>query len=522
MGFWSRLMTGIKAGLTAYRQEALVTIEELGWSEYEARMYRYNLNDLYASNAVYKSLKQYNAIGVNRKIDQRLYKHIKGVYNPVSRYCEAYVSKVYGGELDLDKFEAGAFPVRNADDTLRALIRQQLIYADWRRNKSLYVRQGNKFGDIFLKIVDDTQRGRTKIELLDPRMVKDFKKDGDGRIEQIIIEYERMPDTGAFKPADNMPRSQQSYVYTEIITLDSVATFKDGKPFAYVEDGEGNPAVEWANDYGFVPIEHVLNRDEGLTWGVTGFNASLDKIDELNNQASLLNAAVKKHIDTTWLMIGLNKPDNTKVFTSDESDDLKGLWAAGATPGEVEAKALIPDINIADALQNITALQAELERDMPELAMHHLRDSSQQTAPGIRAAYNDAVDKFQEAQGIYDAGISTALQMSIAISGLRGYKGYQGYSADDFLNSNFEFYINPRPIIDDELSRMEKITALTSSKAPARWVWKELGIADDEIEQAEQEAEERRQEMLSFDIGNNPPPDVTNDNSDNANTDNPQ
>jgi hypothetical protein len=511
-------MTGIKAGLTAYRQEALVTIEELGWSEYEARMYRYNLNDLYSSNAVYKTLKQYNAIGVNRKIDQRLYKHIKGVYNPVNRYCEIYVSKVYGGELDLDKLEAGAFPVRNADDTLRALIRQQLIYANWRANKSLYVRQGNKFGDIFLKVVDDTQRGRTRVELLDPRMVKDFKKSGDGRIEQIIIEYERMHDDGAYRPNDNMKRSQQSYVYTEIITLDSITTFKDGKPFAYVDDGEGNPAVEWANDYGFVPITHVLNRDEGLEWGVTGFNAALDKIDELNNQASLLNTAVKKHVDTTWMMIGINKPDNKTVFASDESDDIKGLWIAGAQPSEVEAKPLIPDINIADALQNIAALQAELERDMPELAMHHLRDSSQQTAPGIRAAYNDAVDKFQEAQGIYDAGISEALQMSIAISGLRGYEGYQGYSADTYLNNGFEFYIAPRPVIEDELSRMEKITALTSSKAPARWIWKELGIADDEIELAEQEAEERRQEMLSFDIGNNP---VTDNTDDNADTNNP-
>ena len=148
---------------------------------------------------------------------------------------------------------------------------------------------------------------------------------------------------------------------------------------------------------------------------------------------------------------------------------------------------------------------------MPELAMHHLRDSSQQTAPGIRAAYNDAVDKFQEAQGIYDAGIIRALNMSMSISGTRGYDGYRGFTALTYLNDLFEWYVKPRSIIDDELSKQERINALVSSKAPARWIWKELGIAEDEIEAAELETEQRRQEaMASFDIGGNNPTDNPN------------
>lgn len=520
MGFASRFMTALRAGITAYRQESLVSIQELGWDEYQARKYRYALNDLYYNNAIYKNLQTVASrgmgmIGAQRKIDQRLYKHIKGVYNPVYRLIEAYVSKVYGGMLDLDKLDSGSFPVQNADDALRDLLRQQLVHANWRANKSLYVRQGAKYGDIFFKVVDHTTRGRTQIELLRPDYVKDFEKDSDGRIERIIIEYDRMPEDESYIPGRE-EKAKKPYLYTEIITPDSFSTFKDGEPFAYVNDFEGNPQKEWKNDYGIVPVNHVMHRDEGVEWGAAAFNNSLDKIDELNHQASLLNAAIQKSIDVTWLMIGFNNIDEKTLFNTDEKDDMKVLLAAGATPADVDVKPLVPNINIADTLANIKALQDELERDMPELAMYRMRENPQQTATGSLMANNDAVDKFQEAQGIYDAGISEALQMSIAMSGLRGYNGYQGYSIEMFLDNGFEFYIKPRPIIDDELSKSEKVTALIGSQAPARWTWKELGIADDEIEIAEQEAEERRQEMLSFEIGDNPP-----QNDNNANPNNP-
>jgi hypothetical protein len=496
-------MNAIKAGITAYRQEALIPLEELGWDEYGARLYRYNIGDLYYNNAIYKNLRGFNATAVNRKIDSRLYKRIRGIYNPVYRLAESYVSKVYGGELDLDQLSSGAFPVVNAEDPLRLAIKQQLIHSQWRVNKSLFVRQCSKYGDVFLKVVDDTAVEKVRTEILHPGKVKDFKKDSDGRVTEIIIEYERLPEDEPYKPKDNFGSVKQSYLYTEIITGDSFSFYKDGELYDYVNDVKGGQFAQYANDYGFVPVKHIMHRDEGLQFGASAFNNSLDKIDELNQQASLLNDAIQRNVDLPYMFVGISKPNDKTVFSSDEKDDLKGIYLPTATPQMVDAKPLPSNLNIADTIINIERLQAEIERDMPELAMHRLRESANQTAPGIRAAYNDAVDRFQEAQGIYDSGVTDAFNMAIAIGGLRRYPNYQGFGLDDYLKGNFEWFVKPRAIIDDELSKNERITALVSSQAPPRWVWKELGIAEEEIETAEQEAEERRQEMMEFTIGDN-------------------
>lgn len=510
MGFFNRLMVAIQAGITAYKQEALVPNVEYGWNTYEARLYRYYLGDLYYSNAVYKSLAS-NSAGAQRKIDNKLYKRIRGIYNPVFRLVDSYVSKVYGGELDLDLLQRGALPIENADDSTRDNLRNLLIWSNWRANKALFVRHGAKLGDVFLKVVDDTELGRPRIEILHPGKVKDVEKDGNGRIQRAIIEYVREVEDAEYRP--NEPaRAKSTYIYTEIITPESFATFKDGAPFAYEMDSEGNGLAEWVNPYGFVPLAHVQHRDEGLEWGAAAFSNTLDKIDELNDQASLLNDAVRQAVDIPWLFIGINKPDNRTTFISDEKDDRKVMYVPQAQPGTVDVKALTSQLNIADTILNIEHLMAEIERDMPELSMHRLREATNQTAPGIRASFNDAIDKFQEAQGNYDAGFAEACQMAQAIGGIRKYEGFKGYSAETYLNGVFDWYIKPRAIIDDELSKAEKITALIGSKAPSRWVWNELGVPETEIAKAEQEAEARRQEMmLSFDTGNNEP-----DGNDNA------
>ena len=150
---------------------------------------------------------------------------------------------------------------------------------------------------------------------------------------------------------------------------------------------------------------------------------------------------------------------------------------------------------------HIDKLLEELERDMPELAMHRLRMGGQQTAPGVKASYNDAIDRFQEAQGNYDDGLSRAISMGVAIGGFRRYEGFQGYNLETFTSGQQDFYIKSRPVIDDELGKAEKITFLMGSNAPSHAIWKEVGIAEDTIDEwvAEQEANKEAM-MLSMDV----------------------
>lgn len=506
MAFWGRLMTAIRAGVTAYRQEALIPKPDLEWDEYEARLYRYHLGDLYYANAAYKSLSQIGAITANRKIDQQLYKRVRGVYNPVFRLVETYTSKVYGGEINMEQFASGALPLRGADERVVEAVRDVVLRSMWRTGKELYVRTGAKLGDVFLKVVDEPQFKRVRLEILHPSIIREIEKDGSGNITRAVIEYDA-EDEAAYTPGQHQ-QNQRTYTYSEVITPDSFATYRDGKPHGYAEDGEGQRPVEWRNEYGFVPLVHVAHRDEGLLWGASAFNASLDKIDALNDVASLLNDAIRKSVDIPYLMIGIGKPDNKKTISSDERDDLKALYLPGATPDSVAATPLTPALDIAGTISHIEHIIAELERDMPELSMYQLRGQASATAPGIRAAFNDAVDRFQSAQGIYDAGFMTAMQMALAIGGFRKYAAFRGFDLRSYTENLFDFWMMPRPIIDDELSKGEKVNALVSSGAPAEWVWRELGVSEQDIETAKADMEKRQQEMADLMQGN---PDGNND-----------
>lgn len=507
MAFWGRLMAAIRAGITAYRQEALIPKPDMEWGAYDSRLYRYHLGDLYYANAAYKSLSQIGAITVNRRIDQQLYKRVRGVYNPVFRLVEAYASKVYGGDLDLERFAVGALPLRGADERLIQAIRDIVLRSVWRTSKDLYVRTGAKLGDVFIKVVDDPQSGHVRLEVLHPSIVRDIDKDGSGNITRAVIEYQKSTDT-AYVPGQNQMSAASSFVYTEIITPDSFATYRDGKPYGYAADGDGQQPVSWRNEYGFVPLVHVAHRDEGLVWGASAYHASLDKIDALNDVASLLNDAIRKSVDVPYLMIGIAKPDSKKSILGDERDDLKALYLPSATPASVSAQPLTPALDIDGTILHLEHMLAEIERDMPELSMYQLRGQAAATAPGIRAAFNDAIDRFQAAQSVYDAGLVTALQMALAIGGYRQYPVFRPFGLRSYTNNMFDFWVMSRPIIDDELSKSERISMLISSGAPMEWVWRELGIAESEIERALIAAQKQQQDMVDLMQG---VPDADND-----------
>jgi hypothetical protein len=383
------------------------------------------------------------------------------------------------------------------------------MWSKWRSDKSLYLRNGANYGNSFLKIVDDTVLGRTRKEVLHPSKVKDMERDSSGNIKRILIEYERDENTTAYKPDDkNHSQNIETYLYTEIITPDEFSTYRDGELYAYFTDGNGNKVARWRNPYGFVPVAPAAHTDQGMTWAMNAFQPALDKIDEINDQASLLSDAVRKAVDISWLFIGMAKPtraatgeNGNTAFSDDNRDDMKAMYVTPRDGQTVDAKALVSNLNIADTVIHIDKLLEELERDMPELAMHRLRMGSQMTAPGVKASYNDAIDRFQEAQGNYDDGLSRAISMGVAIGGFRRYQGFEGYGLDLVTKGSMDFYIKPRPIIDDELGKSEKITFLMGSNAPNRAVWKELGVAEDDITEWEEEAQAAKEEMLlSMDV----------------------
>lgn len=482
-------MAGIQAGVTAFRQEHLIPMEQMGWEQPDARQMRYALDELYYSNGIYKNLAMFTALSVTGKINKKLYKYIRPIYNPAFRLVSIYVNKVYGGPLDFQKLTGGAVPISEADDTLREAIKQVWLWSNWRSQKSVYVRTGAKLGDVFLKVVNDQEHEKVRMEVVHPGKVAEADFDAAGNITKVMLEYTCDEKTDkVFQPNRRASLARKTYIKTEIIDKEKFSYFKDGKPWDYLNNTPNGEFAEYENEYGFVPMVLTQHTDEGLLWGANAYHTALDKIDEINDLASLLHDQIRKTVNVVFYYAGAQQ---TQLVSADGTkDEIPAVYG----PADSEPHPLIADINIADASAAIQNQLSELERDYPELSLHRLRDVTNPTAPGVRSAFNDAIDRFDEAQGNYDDGQIRATQMSISIGGYHGYTGFEAYNLDSFDKGDLAFDIQPRPIIEDQLTKQEKIGYLQSSNAPDRATWAELNVPEDTIKEWETEAEEQAEQ----------------------------
>lgn len=464
-------MKAVRAGWHAFNEKALIPSEEFPWDAYPSRLFRYALYDAYETNTAYDSVQRFSA---ELKRSGALYPHVRGVYNPVSRLIESYVDKIYGGALDFETLETGAVPLVFADnssaDLLRDAIRNLWLWSNFRLAKDLYVRYGAKYGDVALKVVDDPARGKVRLEVMHAGKIKDVTLDAARNVKRVTIEYEREDAA-----------TGRSYVYTEEIDQERFATFRDGEPFAFVADGEGRRVAQWPNPYGFVPVVLVQHRNVGMQWGANAFYAQIGKVDEVNDTASLLNDALRKAVTPMLIATGF-RADEKIALSNAARDDILVLYG----PANTSIAPLTPQVDIAAAGANIDRLLVELERDMPELALHRLREGGNLTAPGVKSAYADAIGRYRSAMSAYDDGLVRAQKMALSIGGFRGCDGFRGITLDSYAAGELEHYVKERPIIEDALSRQERIAILANlpdRPAAARLVLEELNFSQERIEE---------------------------------------
>jgi hypothetical protein len=490
-------MTAIGAGFSAgraaylgYDQEALAPLSAYQWDAYASRLFRYTHYRHYYNNTVYSELERY-AVAHKEKSNQGLYRHVRPVYNPAARGVDLYPSKVYGGQLDIEELSSGAIPLRLKSDAQKRAIRQLWQWSNWGIQKSLYVTTGAMLGDVFIKLVDEPDKGRVRLEVQIPDIYKELEFNSVGSVTRYVIEYNRVDViTG------------KSYVYKEEGNKEWFRTYKDGELFAYTQDGDGKPAPEWRNIYGFVPVVHVPHKlTVGARFGTSSVHKVLWKIDEINSAASRVNDQIAKVVNTIYHAKGL------QGSVSFELNDDKGQMPLLKTDSTVDLIPLVNNLDITAATDNVTQMLMEIERDMPELSLHRIRESGQATAPGVRAAYSDAIDLINEASGLYDDGLVRAHQMAMTIGGIRGYQDFTGFNEGSYDNGDLDHSIAPRDVIDDSLSQYEKVTFLMQAfsipnRAEKKMALKELGYTEKEIEDVEKEAEEQDNAAAERDFQN--------------------
>ena len=486
MNWFRRLSLAARAAIITFRYPALAphpvpgVVSKDDWDAYEYRLFRYHHYSLFYHNKVFTQLERYRTQHLR---ERGLYRHTRPLYNPVFRLVELEAAKAYGGALDWDDFSHGAIPLQNADDRVIEAVRQVFKWSNWGQRKTLYARNCSRFGDAVINITTDFFSQKVRMELLHPGVVKEIETGPTGFVKRAVIEYERQ------EPGEDRP-----WLYRLEIDEDSFATFRDGEPFAFHADPFGNLAPAWPNPYGFVPLITSQSLDFGERWGGTSFHASIEKIEEANDLASILHDQIRKAVTAPWFMPGLTslqqlKEDTASVGDEEASDEVeRSSVPVILAPKEARAEALVAPINIADSLKTLERLLEEVEDEIPQLSLNRMRrGGGQLTYPGVVTAYDDAISRIQEFRSNADGGLLRALQMAISIGAYHRFEGFRPFSLDSYRQGALDFQIAERPVIRDSLSKRDRIELHAQSNAPDEWTWELLDHTDEEIARAKTE-----------------------------------
>lgn len=484
-----RAVVGMQRPYHVYRAEWIsplaapsFSMTDTDWDTWDARLFRYHLYDLYTTNQVFTDLEKFRLAHLKRL---GLYKFTRSIYNPVARLINITAAKCYGGNLDWDTLESGAIPLQNLDEKLRTAIRTIWRWSNWGELKMPAVRQLARYGDSILKIVDDPEKERVRLEVLHPGVIRDAVVDAVGYVKEVTIEYLK-PD----------PENDSRLVtYREVITKDAFRTYRvvgnKEELYGWHTAPDGTPMPEWENIYGFVPLVIARANSINRSWGTTTYFNTLDKIDELNSQASLIHDQIRKLVDALIYFPGVGKMSEVSAPTVEDNDDplsnyfeRETLRVLKGPPGS-RADVVAANVDFSGAIKTLENLMAEIEHDLPELSFAKLRDYQLHSSPAVRTALGDAEDRLLEFNGNADMALLRALQMGITMGGIQNYDGFESFGPDDYDRGNLDFQIVPRDIIADTLSKNERLNLLLQSDAPTRWVWRELDVEEDEIVRAE-------------------------------------
>ncbi len=510
MPIWDRLMSAYYGARAGWAQNSLSALGSLNHNSYAVRLRDYGVYESYADNTVYDSISFFaSTVAAN----QKLYKWIRPVYNPVKRLLDLYGANVFQGSLNTEDLGAGALPMAFDNDALELPLQQIMKWSNLGQRLERYTSEAALYGDAFWWIVDDPGRRRVRMELLHPSKVRDINTDEVGNVRAAVIEYEREEDAdiARYQPGrfgSSSQRDRKTYVYTLKATKEDdlsvhFETFKDGEPFGFYADASGTLVADWLAPYPFVPLKQAAFEPTDDGWGRNAFYASRTKIDQVNSVASQLNASVRRVIEPILLAKNVNVKEDASGqrkldFTSqrDEATNIATLFANGEN---VDIQPLVVPLDLAAAGQHIRDMLLEIERDMPVLALQRIREQGALTAPGVRSGYSDAIGRIEGARKNLDPALAAALQMAVTIGGVQGYDGFQGFNAKSYDAGKMDLRVKERSVMPDELSTAERLLAYGTVKdlptGLMRRALMDMGVPSGEIDEIVGAAEAAQQQM---------------------------
>jgi hypothetical protein len=466
-----------RAALAVYRDEDQ-GFDSPYFDSLPARMGRYWRNTLYEEGKQYRPA---NLLRAGARFTKR-YRHLRNIYNFVARVIDLEVNSVYGGAIDWPgDLATGAIPIEvdpNASPMLITSIKKVLKWSNFGRQKDLYVRNGSRLGDSFLKvipvqkIVEDGQGSqflvwsKVRIEVLDPHKVKDVEHNESGDLTFIHIEYEDIGDDG--KP----------FVYGEKITKFDIAIFRNDEEVSRVP-----------NTYGFVPATHALHKNIGRKWGITSFHNTLEKIDEINDVASNTNDGIRRASNPLIVTIGgkMSQPDA-------EMRERDQILVVELPDTDMSVETVTPTIDVAGSISSQDKMTSEAEADVPQTSLQRIREKNgDMSGVAIENSYKDASGAIQAIHGNYDEPLLRALQMACTIGGVIGLEDFP-YDLESYEEGELDFYIKQRKLFSDNLSKEARARLILEAAQSPAWpiIARDLEVSDEDIALVMADAQERQ------------------------------
>ena len=476
---------GARAGWSGGTIAGLTPQRDIPYGDYLQRRSRYMLAESYYYNTIYDNL---NGFAPYLKSDERLYKFIRGIVNPVQQENDLIVSYTYKGTVDQDNPKKGALPLKY-DDRLEPAIKQVLKWSNLDQQLGTYVSNAALLGDAAWWVVDDPAKRRVRLELLDPARVKYVERDEVGNVKSAVIEYEKEeePDVARYEPSKSGMelRKAKTYLYTLKVDQNKFQTFKDGEPFAFYNDADGNPVSEWDNIYGFVPLKLAYYTEGKDGWGRNSFfGTPRRQIDELNDQASLINDSIRNVVVPMLVAKGVASAAEISSTVADK-DALRILYLSNPE-GSIEPLSI--PLDIGGASGNRDALERQLKANMPILSLADIREiGGNLSGTAIENMFGDAISVIENVRKNLDPAAAAVLQMALTMGGIQGYDGFQGITADSYDNGDLEITVANRAVIDDRLSKQERIQVFRDIKdmptTIQRLTLEELDFGKDDIDE---------------------------------------
>jgi hypothetical protein len=412
------------------------------FATYAGRLVRYSVLWATYENTAYRTV---NSWATKYKSDYGLYKYTRHIYNPAFRLANFWQTYLMGGIIDPaagdGKAVPSALPIITDSDALRLAIATLWSDSNWQIQKDIFCLHGTVLGDVALRVVDDTTRGRVYLQLVHPGTLADVTLDERGNVKSYEIQETRAnPGGGA-----------QDVTYRETAERDAdlvvYKTFMNNAPYAW-----GNESAEWDEPYGFIPMVVVQHNNVGLPWGWSEAAPALGKIREVDDLASMLHDQIRKTVNAPWLVAGFQKPDGSpKVVGADATDgrpapgreEVPTLWSKST---DTKIFPMVAPLDIEHVLSAITGVNADLERDFPELKLEILRLSGDTSGAALRVAQEPVENKVIQRRPNYDNALMRAQSMAISIGGMRGYEGYGPFDLASFARGDLAHTIGARPV----------------------------------------------------------------------------